>query len=92
MVQLVRSGPGGRTGATVSLRFGCFSICWPPAIKAVATCCTALRHAVRHSQEVNYMTSFHSESFPDSLAIATESELKIGTIDDIQKLHIRKAF
>ena len=38
------------------------------------------------------MTSFHSESFPDSLAIATESELKIGTIDDIQKLHIRKAF
>eukprot|EP01114_Cavostelium_apophysatum_P022802 TRINITY_DN8377_c0_g1_i1.p1 TRINITY_DN8377_c0_g1~~TRINITY_DN8377_c0_g1_i1.p1 ORF type:complete len:965 (-),score=280.18 TRINITY_DN8377_c0_g1_i1:487-3381(-) len=40
-------------------------------------------------KEVNYMSGFHSESFSDSLAIATEESLKIGTIDDIQKLHIR---
>ena len=35
------------------------------------------------------MASFNSASFPDSLAIAKESGLTIGTIDDIQKLHIR---
>ena len=35
------------------------------------------------------MTSFNSASFPDSLAIAKESGLIIGSIDEIQKLHIR---
>lgn len=35
------------------------------------------------------MTSFNSASFPDSLAIAKESGLTIGSIDEIQKLHIR---
>ncbi len=35
------------------------------------------------------MCPFNSESFPESLAIGTEESLKIGTIDSIQKLHIR---
>jgi len=35
------------------------------------------------------MCPFNSESFPESLALATEENLKIGTIDSIQKLHIR---
>jgi hypothetical protein len=35
------------------------------------------------------MSEFNSESFPDSLALATENSLTIGTLDDIQKLHIR---
>ena len=35
------------------------------------------------------MSPFNSESFPDSLALATENTLTIGTIDEIQKLHIR---
>ena len=35
------------------------------------------------------MTSFNSASFPDSLAIAKEGGLSIGSIDEIQKLHIR---
>ena len=39
--------------------------------------------------QVNVMTSFNSASFPDSLAIAKESGLTIGSIDEIQKLHIR---
>ena len=39
--------------------------------------------------QVNLMTSFNSASFPDSLAIAKESGLTIGSIDEIQKLHIR---
>lgn len=40
-------------------------------------------------KEANYMCPFNSESLPDSLAIATEEGLTIGTIDDIQKLHIK---
>ncbi|KAG4209707.1 hypothetical protein ERO13_A03G216700v2 [Gossypium hirsutum] len=40
-------------------------------------------------KEVGHMCPFNSAAFPDSLAIAKEGELTIGTIDDIQKLHIR---
>eukprot|EP01112_Ceratiomyxa_fruticulosa_P020970 TRINITY_DN7283_c0_g1_i2.p1 TRINITY_DN7283_c0_g1~~TRINITY_DN7283_c0_g1_i2.p1 ORF type:complete len:1042 (-),score=227.88 TRINITY_DN7283_c0_g1_i2:442-3567(-) len=40
-------------------------------------------------KEVLYMSPFNSESFPESLAIAKSSSLSIGTIDEIQKLHIR---
>jgi DNA damage-binding protein 1 len=40
-------------------------------------------------KEVNYMAEFNCDSFPDSLALATENSLTIGTIDEIQKLHIR---
>lgn len=40
-------------------------------------------------KEVAHMSAFHSESFPDSLALASETALTIGTIDEIQKLHIR---
>ncbi|KAL4189515.1 hypothetical protein AMTRI_Chr08g165760 [Amborella trichopoda] len=40
-------------------------------------------------KEVNHMCPFNSAAFPDSLAIAKEGELTIGSIDDIQKLHIR---
>lgn len=42
-----------------------------------------------NENEVNLMTSFNSASFPDSLAIAKEGGLSIGSIDEIQKLHIR---
>ncbi|XP_076940007.1 DNA damage-binding protein 1-like [Bidens hawaiensis] len=40
-------------------------------------------------KEVSHMCPFNSAAFPDSLAIAKEGDLTIGTIDDIQKLHIR---
>ncbi|KAL2494428.1 DNA damage-binding protein 1a [Forsythia ovata] len=40
-------------------------------------------------KDVSHMCPFNSAAFPDSLAIAKEGELTIGTIDDIQKLHIR---
>jgi DNA damage-binding protein 1 len=39
--------------------------------------------------EVNVMASFHSESFPECLALASGTQLTIGTIDDIQKLHVK---
>lgn len=35
------------------------------------------------------MAPFNSKSFPDSLAIAKEGSLTIGSIDEVQKLHIR---
>jgi len=44
---------------------------------------------VNFSCEVNYVCPFNCELFPDCLALATENSLTIGTIDDIQKLHIQ---
>jgi len=40
-------------------------------------------------KEVDYMCSFNAKAFPESLAIIGEDTLTIGTIDEIQKLHIR---
>lgn len=40
-------------------------------------------------REVNHMCPLNSEGYPDSLALANDSTLTIGTIDEIQKLHIR---
>lgn len=41
-----------------------------------------------NESEVHFLTSFNSEAFPDSLAIAKEGMLTIGGIDAVQKLHI----
>lgn len=35
------------------------------------------------------MCPLHSQAYPDSLALANDNSLIIGTIDEIQKLHIR---
>lgn len=35
------------------------------------------------------MCSINAESYPDSLALATKNSVILGTIDEIQKLHIR---
>ncbi|XP_030764681.1 DNA damage-binding protein 1 [Sitophilus oryzae] len=40
-------------------------------------------------KEVNQMCSLNAEAYPDSLALATATSVTIGTIDEIQKLHIR---
>lgn len=42
-----------------------------------------------NAKEVAVMSTFHSEVFPECLALASASELTIGTVDDIQKLHIQ---
>ena len=42
--------------------------------------------------QVNFMASFNSAAFPDSLAVAKEGGLMIGSIDEIQKLHIRSVY
>ncbi|XP_067655980.1 DNA damage-binding protein 1-like isoform X1 [Haliotis asinina] len=40
-------------------------------------------------REVNHMCPLNSDGYRDSLALASDSSLIIGTIDEIQKLHIR---
>lgn len=40
-------------------------------------------------KEVNHMCPLNSKGYPDSLALANDNTLLIGTIDEIQKLHIR---
>lgn len=40
-------------------------------------------------KEVNHMCSINAEAYPDSLALATKTSVILGTIDEIQKLHIR---
>ncbi len=39
--------------------------------------------------EVSTMTPFHSELFPECVAMVSETSLLIGTIEDIQKIHIQ---
>ncbi|XP_037946592.1 DNA damage-binding protein 1 isoform X2 [Teleopsis dalmanni] len=40
-------------------------------------------------KEVNHMCSLNAQAYPDSLALATKSSIILGTMDEIQKLHIR---
>jgi DNA damage-binding protein 1 len=40
-------------------------------------------------KEVNHMCSINAEAYPDSLALSTKNSVILGTIDEIQKLHIR---
>ncbi|OQR96245.1 DNA damage-binding protein [Achlya hypogyna] len=42
-----------------------------------------------NAKEVNVMCPFDSPALPDCLALASSEELTIGTIDDIQKLHVQ---
>ncbi|CAL5227828.1 g10856 [Coccomyxa viridis] len=48
-----------------------------------------LHYSNVNEDEVNFMSSFNSSSFPDSLALSKEASMSIGSIDEIQKLHIR---
>jgi len=43
---------------------------------------------VNHTEFTN-MAPFHSELFPDCLALCSESSLLIGVIEDIQKVHVQ---
>ena len=40
--------------------------------------------------EVTSMTPFHSASFPHCMALASDDGLLVGTIDEIQKVHIQE--
>ena len=40
--------------------------------------------------EINFMTEFNAEDFPDCLAMSCAGNLMIGQMDEVQKLHITK--
>lgn len=40
-------------------------------------------------KEVNHMCALDTEKYPDSLALVSDSGISFGTIDEIQKLHIK---
>jgi DNA damage-binding protein 1 len=42
-----------------------------------------------NAREILLACPFNARSFPDSLALATETGLAVGAVDDIQKLHVR---
>lgn len=42
-----------------------------------------------NDDDISVMTPFNSAAFPDSLAVVKEDSLSIGTIDEVQKLHIQ---
>ncbi|KYR00793.1 UV-damaged DNA binding protein1 [Tieghemostelium lacteum] len=46
-------------------------------------------YSIVNLKEVSHVCSFSSKVFPNCLAIANQSSLTIGTIDQIQKLHIK---
>lgn len=66
------------------------------ALHCPSACCLLTPSRPRRPQapghlcaQVNFVAPFNSAAFPDSLAIAKEGTLTIGSIDEIQKLHIR---
>jgi hypothetical protein len=38
---------------------------------------------------VHQIAPFHTESFPECLCVISENMLSVGSLDEIQKLHIR---
>lgn len=48
-----------------------------------------LMFSVVNILEVTGMSPFHSEMFPECLALSSETGLMIGTVDEIQKLHVQ---
>ncbi|GAM28062.1 hypothetical protein SAMD00019534_112380 [Acytostelium subglobosum LB1] len=48
-----------------------------------------LLYSVVNMKVASHVCSFNSEAFNDCIAIATDTSLSIGKIDDIQRLHIR---
>ena len=48
-----------------------------------------LLYSTVNLKSVNYMTSFDTPGFPDGLALATDTSLIIGAMEQIQKLHVR---
>ena len=50
---------------------------------------TKLLFSIVNIPDCTYMTPFHSELFPNCLAFVSEQGFMIGSVDDIQKVHIQ---
>lgn len=65
-----------------------FAACDRPTVIYSATGGGKLLVSNVNLQEVRRVCGFDTQAFPDCLAIATESGLHLGAVDEIQKLHI----
>lgn len=65
-----------------------FAACDRPTVVYSATGGGKLLVSNVNLQEVINVCGFDTESFPDCLAISTETGLHLGAVDEIQKLHI----
>lgn len=66
-----------------------FACCDRPTVIYAVPTTGKLVYSNVNLREVAHMCSFSTEAFTDSLALATDETLTIGTVDEIQKLHIR---
>ena len=66
-----------------------FAACDRPAIVYAAHGEKLLLSNVNLSMEVTHVAPFDSEAFPACLALASEEKLVIGTVNDVQKVHVR---
>uniref|UniRef100_A0A7S3QK85 DNA damage-binding protein 1 n=1 Tax=Dunaliella tertiolecta TaxID=3047 RepID=A0A7S3QK85_DUNTE len=78
---------GGRSSSASSITSSVFAASDRPTV--IYSTNRKLMFSNLNENEVNHMASFNSASFPDSLALAKENSLTIGTVDEIQKLHVR---
>lgn len=65
-----------------------FAACDRPTVVYAATGGGKLLISNVNLQEVTRVCGFDTAAFPDCLAIATESGMHLGAVDEIQKLHI----
>jgi len=67
-----------------------FAACDRPTVVYSASGVNKLLLSNVNLQGVTRVCSFHTEFFPDCLAIALENTFQLGAVDEIQKLHINK--
>jgi len=66
-----------------------FAACDRPTVLYTAFRSRKLLCSNINLREVTQVSMFDSEAFPECLAIATESSLIIGVVDDVQGFHVR---
>ena len=64
-----------------------FASCDRPTVLSIRN--GKLIFSVVNISEVTGMAPFHSEMFPECLALSSEVGLMIGMVDEIQKLHVQ---
>lgn len=64
-----------------------FASCDRPTVLSIRN--GKLIFSVVNISEVTGMAPFHSEMFPECLALSSEAGLMIGMVDEIQKLHVQ---
>jgi len=66
-----------------------FAACDRPAIVFAAHGDKLVLSNVNVSMEITRAAPFNSEAFPACLALASEGSLVVGTVNDVQRLHVR---